>query len=154
MIGSLSLLIGSLRLFIGSQPEVVTVIGSMHLPMKLFYLSIHSLHLLICSVDLSTSSLAARVLENFSTFFQLRHPADTYRMQTSHISQMSLLTPSSLLYSCAMYLKAQFRNELNTHLSSASAIPLARPLLLPVALVSELDIIAATLADAFLNCCW
>ena len=154
MIGSLSLLIGSLRLFIGRQPEIVTVIGSMHLPMKLFYLSIYSLHLLTCSVDLSTGSLAAGVLENFGTFFQLHHPADAHKMQTSHISQMLLLTPSSLLYSCAMYLKAQFQNKLNTHSSSASVIPLARPLFLSVALVSELDIIAATLADAFLNRHW
>ena len=154
MIGSLSLLIGSLRLFISRQPEIVTVIGSMHLPMKLFYLSIHSLHLLICGVDLSTGSLAAGVLENFGTFFQLHHPTDAHRMQTSHISQMLLLTPSSLLYSCVMYLKAQFQNKLNTHLFSTSAIPLARPLLLPVSLVSVLDIIAATLADAFLNRCW
>ena len=69
MIGSLSLLISSLRLFIGRQPEVVTVISSMHLRMKLFHLSIYSLHLLICGVDLSTSSLAAGALENFSTFF-------------------------------------------------------------------------------------
>ena len=86
MIGSLSLLIGSLRLFIGRQPEVVTVISSMHLPMKLFHLSIHSLHLLTCGVDLSIGSLAARALENFGTFFQLHHSADAHRMQTSHIS--------------------------------------------------------------------
>ena len=72
-------------------------------------------------------------------------------MQTSQTSQALALTPLSLLHLCAKYLWAQFQNKLNLHSSDASAMPLSQPLLLPVALVSELDIIAATLADAFVN---
>ncbi|KAN0103717.1 hypothetical protein V8E52_011699 [Russula decolorans] len=73
-------------------------------------------------------------------------------MQTSHISQVPALTPLSLSHLCAKYLRAQFQNKLNSRSSGTSATPLAQPLLLPVALASELDIIAATLANAFSNC--
>jgi hypothetical protein len=40
---------------------------------------------------------------------------------------------------------------LNARSSSAPAAPPAQPLMLPVALASELDIIAAVLVDAFFN---
>jgi hypothetical protein len=74
-------------------------------------------------------------------------------MQTSGISQTTALTPLSLSHLCAKYLRAQFRNKLNARLSGASTTPLAHchPLMLPVALASELDIIAATLLNAFFN---
>jgi hypothetical protein len=72
-------------------------------------------------------------------------------MQASHISQTLALTPLSLSHLCAKYLRAQFQNKLNARLSGVSAMPLAQPLMLPVALASELDIIAATLLIAFFN---
>jgi hypothetical protein len=72
-------------------------------------------------------------------------------MQTSHISKTLSLTPLSLSHLCAKYLRAQFQNKLNARSSIASAMPLAQPLMLPVALASELDIIAATLVAAFIN---
>src|SRR5258708_4869206 len=72
-------------------------------------------------------------------------------MQTSHISQTPVLTPLSLSHLCTKYLRAQFQNRLNVCSSSASAMPLAQPLMLPVALASELDIIAALLVQAFFD---
>jgi len=72
------------------------------------------------------------------------------RMQTSQISRTTELTPLSLSHLCAIYLRAQFQFKLNARLS-ASATPPDQPLMLPVPLVSELDIIAATLVDAFFN---
>ena len=63
----------------------------------------------------------------------------------------STLTKLDLAHLCAIYLRAQFQNKLNARSSGASATPLDPPLLLPVTLVSELDIIAATLVDAFFN---
>jgi len=69
-------------------------------------------------------------------------------MQTS---QTPALTPLSLSHLCAKYLRVEFQNKLNARLSRASATPPAQPLMLPVALASELDIIAGTLAHAFLN---
>lgn len=72
-------------------------------------------------------------------------------METSGISQAPVLAPLSLSHLCAKYLKIQFQSKLNARLSSATTTPLAQPLMLPVALASELDIIAATLVDAFLN---
>ena len=75
-------------------------------------------------------------------------------METSGISQAPVLAPLSLSHLCAKYLKIKFQSKLNAHLSSAATTPLARPLMLPVALASELNIIAATLVDAFLNRHW
>ena len=72
-------------------------------------------------------------------------------MQTSHISQTLALTPLSLTRLCAKYLRIKFQNKLNARLSGASVTPPTQPLMLPVPLASELDIIAATLVDAFLN---
>jgi hypothetical protein len=72
-------------------------------------------------------------------------------MQTSRTSQTLALTPLSLSHLCAKYLRAQFQNKLNARLPGASATPLAQPLMLPVALASELDIVAATLLVAFFN---
>jgi hypothetical protein len=76
-------------------------------------------------------------------------------MQTSRISQTPALTPLSLSHLCAKYLRSQFQDQLNSRLSSynsgSSVTPLAQPMMLPVALASELDIIAATLVDAFFN---
>ena len=81
-------------------------------------------------------------------------PLDAQRMQSSQISQTPSLIPLSLSRLCAKYLRAQFQNKLNARSSGASATPLAQPLMLPVALASEIDIIAATLVDAFLNRSW
>lgn len=72
-------------------------------------------------------------------------------MQTSLMSQTPALTPFSLSHLCAKYLRAQFQNRLNARSSGASATPLAQPLMLPVALASELDMIAALLLEAFFN---
>ena len=72
-------------------------------------------------------------------------------MQTSHISQALALTPLSLSHLCAKYLRAQFQNRLNARSSGASVMPLAHPLMLPVALASELDTIAALLVQAFFD---
>jgi hypothetical protein len=72
-------------------------------------------------------------------------------MQTNHIPQAPALTPLSLSHLCAKYLRLQFKNELNAHSFGASATTPAQLLMLPIALASELDIIAATLAEAFLN---
>jgi len=84
-------------------------------------------------------------------FFVFTCPLDTQRMQTSHISQIPALTPLSLSHLCAKYLRAQFQNKLNARSSGASATPAPQPLMLPVALALELDMISATLIDAFLN---
>ena len=73
------------------------------------------------------------------------------RTQTSQISQTIELTPLSLSHLCALYLRAQFQFELNVCLS----VPAMKPdqlLMLPVPLVSELDILSTTLVDAFFNC--
>jgi len=61
------------------------------------------------------------------------------------------LTPLRLSHLCAIYLQAQFQFKLNACLST-SATPPDQPLMLPVPLALELDIIAATLVDAFFNC--
>ena len=75
-------------------------------------------------------------------------------MQATQCPQTIALTPPSLSHLCARYLQTRFRIELNarrTPMISASAAPPAQPLLLPVSLGSELDRIALTLVDAFLN---
>ena len=76
---------------------------------------------------------------------------DAQRMQTSHTSQTPSLTPLSLSHLCAKYLRSRFRYNLNARSSGASAMPPAQPLMLPVGLASELDMISATLVDAFSN---
>jgi len=72
-------------------------------------------------------------------------------MQTSHMPQTPTLTSFDLLHLCARYLRAQFKYKLNTHLSGTPGVPLPLPLMLPVPLASELDIIAATLVEAFFD---
>jgi hypothetical protein len=72
-------------------------------------------------------------------------------MQTSNNFQTLKLTPLSLLHLCAKYLRSRFQNQLSARLPGTSAMPLAQPLMLLVALASELDMIAATLVDAFFN---
>jgi len=72
-------------------------------------------------------------------------------MQTSDISETPVLTHLSLSHLCAKYLQTQFQNKLNERSFGTPAAPLAKPIMLPVALASELDIIAATLVDAFFN---
>lgn len=74
------------------------------------------------------------------------------------MSQTPSLTPLSLSQLCAQYLKIQFRNKLNARSPCGSEMPgggqgtlPAQPLMLPVALASELDIIADTLEIAFFN---
>jgi hypothetical protein len=72
-------------------------------------------------------------------------------MEASQISQPPALTPLSLSRLCAKYLRRQFQNKLNARSSGASKTPPAQPMMLPVALASELEIIASTLVDAFFN---
>lgn len=72
-------------------------------------------------------------------------------MQTNRISQTPALTPLSLSHLCAKYLRAQFQSRRNARSSGDPAVQLPQPLMLPVALASELDIIADILVDAFLN---
>ena len=73
------------------------------------------------------------------------------RIQTNHMSQFPPLTPLSFSNVCAAYLRAQFKYRLNERKPGASTTQPEYPLVLPVAVVSELDIIADTLVDAFLN---
>jgi len=68
-------------------------------------------------------------------------------MQTSRDPTLTHLNLSHL---GALYLRAQFRFRLNPRLSAPATRP-PQPLMLSVALASELDIIAATLVDAFFN---
>ena len=68
-------------------------------------------------------------------------------MQTSYAPTLTCLDLSHL---CAIYLRAQFKFKLNACLSASAMLP-DQPLMLSVALASELDIIAAALVDAFLN---
>ena len=76
---------------------------------------------------------------------------DAQRIQTSHMSQFLMLTPLSFSNVCAAYLRAQFKYQLNEHSPSTSVMLPEYPLLLLVAVVSELDIIADTLGDALFN---
>ena len=72
-------------------------------------------------------------------------------MQTSHMPQTPTLTPFDLSHLCARYLGAQFKYKLNARSSGTPGVPLPPPLMLPVPLASELDIIAATLVEAFFD---
>jgi hypothetical protein len=79
-------------------------------------------------------------------------------MQAPQFPQTPALTPQSLSHLCARYLQMRFRIELDarspTQIDVSLSLPAsqpAQPLMLPVALASELDRIASTLADAFLN---
>ncbi|KAH9012162.1 hypothetical protein EDB85DRAFT_2159236 [Lactarius pseudohatsudake] len=63
------------------------------------------------------------------------------------------LTPLSLSHLCAQYLRAQFQfklDERSSKLIDAATAPQV-PLMLPVHLISELDRMALTLVDAFMN---
>jgi hypothetical protein len=70
-------------------------------------------------------------------------------MQASDMSQPPALTPLSLSHLCARYLRVQFENKLHARSSDPGVAPLGQPWMLPVALASELDLISATLVDAF-----
>jgi hypothetical protein len=74
-------------------------------------------------------------------------------MQASQDPQTPMITALSLSYLCAGHLQMQFRFKLNARSQSigASAAPPVPPLLLPVRLVKELDRMALTLVNAFLN---
>lgn len=76
-------------------------------------------------------------------------------MQAFQLPQTLTLTPLSLSYLCAEYLRAQFRFKLGERSSESQPIGVATapqvPLMLPVPLTSELDRIALTLVDAFMN---
>jgi hypothetical protein len=64
------------------------------------------------------------------------------------------LTPLSLSRLSAEYLRDRFRFKLNGRSSQpigAARAPQVQPLMLPVPLASELDRIALTLVEAFLN---
>jgi len=67
------------------------------------------------------------------------------------MSQIPTLTPLSFSNVCAIYLGAQFKYQLNRCSSSTSATPPEYLLALLVSVVSELDIMADTLADVFFN---
>ena len=72
-------------------------------------------------------------------------------MQTSDTSQISVLAPFGVSRLCAIYLRLQFEYQLNVRAPGAMAAQPSLPLLLPIALVSELDLIVAKLVDAFYN---
>jgi hypothetical protein len=73
-------------------------------------------------------------------------------MQTSDISQIPALAPFSISCLCTIYLQLQFEYQLNACAPGAMVAQLGLPLLLLIALVSELDLIMAKLVDAFYNC--
>ncbi|KAF8266108.1 hypothetical protein EI94DRAFT_1701993 [Lactarius quietus] len=75
-------------------------------------------------------------------------------MDNIHAPLTCTLAPLSLSNLCAEYLKDQFQFRLNVHSSDANTVattPALPPLMLPVPLTSELDRIAVTLVDAFMN---
>ena len=75
-------------------------------------------------------------------------------MEAIQVLQTPRLTPLSLSHLCAEYLRDRFRFKLNARSSQSIAVATAlqvQPLMLPVPLASELDRIALTLVDAFLN---
>jgi hypothetical protein len=124
------------------------------------------LHLLCCwvitclnfpfHIPIWVGSPATRV---FSLLFRVFSLQPSSSMRPDGAPQSPALTPLSLAHMCAKYLQMQFRFKLNARSSlsssgpsiSASTQPPAPPLLLPVALVSELDHIVLTLVSAFLN---
>jgi hypothetical protein len=68
--------------------------------------------------------------------------------------QTRTLTPLSLSDLCAQYLRDRFRFKLNARSSDSIGVPTTPqlpPLMLPIPLTCELDRIANTLVDAFLN---
>ena len=67
------------------------------------------------------------------------------------MSQTAALTPLSVSNVCAAYLRAQFQYKLNARSSGTTATQPDYPLMLPLGLVSELDIIADALLCAFLE---
>ena len=75
-------------------------------------------------------------------------------MQAIQVPQTPTLSPLSLSHLCANYLRDRFQFKLNARSCQSIAVataPPAQPLMLPVPLASELDRIALTLVDAFLN---
>lgn len=78
-------------------------------------------------------------------------------MDAIQVPQTRALTPLSLSDLCAQYLRDQFRSELNarspqsSQSTTVSAAPELLPLMLPMHLASELDRIAMSLVDAYLN---
>jgi hypothetical protein len=79
---------------------------------------------------------------------------DTQKTQASPVPQTPMLTALSLSDLCAGYLQMRFRFKLNARSSQsigASAAAPMPPVLVPVRLVKELDRMALTLVDAFLN---
>jgi hypothetical protein len=75
-------------------------------------------------------------------------------MQAIDLPQTRTLTPLSLSRLCAEYLRDRFRFKLSARSAAQSSVAMApqvQPLMLPVPLASELDRIALTLVDAFLN---
>ena len=98
--------------------------------------------------------LAAEILERLripAPSFASNSPIDAQRIHTSDMSQPPALTPLSLSHLCARYLRVQFENKLNAHSPNAGVKPVDQPWMLLVALASELDLISATLVDAFRN---
>jgi len=93
------------------------------------------------------------VLVQSGSFFHIQQPdpIDTQTVQTIDMSQPPALTPLSLSHLCARYLRLQFENKLNASSPGAGVTPIGLPLMLPIALASELDLISSTLVDAFRN---
>jgi len=114
-------------------------------------LLIGSLHLLIGNM---TSLSAANLSEHFyieTPSFIPTGPLGTQRSQPSIMSRIPELTQPDLVRLCAKYLRAQFKYKLNAWSSGASVTLPEQALMLPVALASELDVIAAALVEAFFN---
>ena len=73
-------------------------------------------------------------------------------MQASKVVPTPTNTPLDLAHLCAQYLQALFRSELGQRSMGVATAPLPTPpIILPVYLTVELNCIAKTLADAFLN---
>jgi hypothetical protein len=79
-------------------------------------------------------------------------------MQASEVLLTPALHSLDLAHLCAQYLQKQFQSELGRRSSESSesiGITMASlptpPIMLPVSLTVELNCIAKTLADAFLN---
>ena len=115
------------------------------------YLLIGSLHLLIGNVSsFSAADLSERLRFEAPSFISTG-PLDAQRSQPTIMSRIPELTRPDLARLCAKYLRAQFKYKLNARSSGASVTLPEQPLMLPVALASELDIIAAALVEAFFN---
>jgi hypothetical protein len=76
-------------------------------------------------------------------------------MQAGGVLLTPALSPLDFSHLCTQYLLARFRSELGRRSSQSIGVTMAPlptpPIMLPVSLTVELDCIAKSLADAFLN---